>query len=318
MRSLYQRKSFRFALVLAAMAFIFGTNHAQGSDQTYDVRNLVKSDLAAIERIDLGLTHAANEEEAQLFAKIFGGKSGRDVRRYIDERVRSFIVESDLGRYRWTPIKNRFTAWTKSDDVDSTSKDSSVAASNLGTTLWYHSLLNRQSIYVTFPEGDVVRIDSPRIGLITIGPNYKSTMPFKGAIVELPSAYRQSTLVHEARHSDCTGGVSEVDLSFIRRATNLREFSQTYTKMSCGHFHAICPSTHEFKNLPACDRHAWGAYGIETVFLSAVARSMAGRERALMNAVLVDARGRLLFDSRDMLNGKMGEPDMSSSGLRHQ
>ena len=159
-----------------------------------------------------------------------------------------------------------------------------------------------------------------------IGPGYiREAQNDEGKTFELPTEYRQATLVHEARHSDCTGGVSQAALNVARNSRNIIEFVNNYPAMNCGHLHTMCPAWHEFKDLPACDRHFWGAYAVGYVFAAAKQDpNSTGFRDVLLRYMENDSASRLLYltkgtnriiDVEPMLNGQYGLPDMTSSGI---
>jgi hypothetical protein len=117
--------------------------------------------------------------------------------------------------------------------------------------------------------------------------------------------------MHEARHSDCTGGISNNDLAILRASHNTRETDRTFNNRACGHMHTYCPAGHTFEKYLACDDRPWGAYAIQYVYLRALLTTYQGADRAIMDASVVDTRSRLLMDV-----GSMGRPDMSSAGLQ--
>jgi hypothetical protein len=129
--------------------------------------------------------------------------------------------------------------------------------------------------------------------------------------ITFPPEYRQAILVHEARHSDCTGGISQTDLQTLRDAQNDDVTNALVAHMHCGHLHVKCPAGHEYAGLQACDNEAWGAYTVGEMYYRGVREdpNISGENRALADAVIVDYKSRSLVP-RD------GMADMSSSGVR--
>ena len=129
-----------------------------------------------------------------------------------------------------------------------------LGGQNIGTEYWFISIINRTP-FSLFVNGQTLPVVSSRLGLMKLGEAYATSLRNShGQSVNLPIAYRQGILVHEARHSDCTGGVTEADLDIARTAQSMEEFTTTFPKMECGHFHTICPSDMEdVGGLAACD-----------------------------------------------------------------
>ncbi|MGE0631624.1 MAG: hypothetical protein AB7O96_04410 [Pseudobdellovibrionaceae bacterium] len=79
------------------------------------------------------------------------------------------------------------------------------------------------------------------------------------------SVARIGTLVHEARHSDCTGGLKT---SFINTYINNHIQQKTWrnAESACLHYHNKCPVGHDMAGEVACDTHLWGAYAAGGMF----------------------------------------------------
>ncbi len=226
--------------------------------------------------------------------KIFKTSDMRGVYRFLDQRVNYIVTEN--GDYIDRLVT--FARLKKNHDED----EVETIAENIGIELWMSREINRiDHLGFTFGS-EVVPITSSRVGLIRIGKAFVESM--------LP-VERIATLVHEARHSDCTGGATRKEMELY--------LSNEYTQgTACGHLHALCPEGHPYAGHFACDDRAWGAYAIEAAFAAAAGKNCkrcAEVEKQLLLMTAADSLSRVLILD-DMLSGKLGAPDLSSSGVR--
>jgi hypothetical protein len=178
-------------------------------------------------------------------------------------------------------------------------------------------------IPVMHANGINIPIDSTRAGLMFIGPGYTDQLKVKDKegqirVKPLSVLYRTAILVHEARHSDCTGGLTRADLAVLKQVFQGHRDMEDYNAIDCGHLHVICPRGHDYGGHPACDSKPWGAYAVGAVFAQGAAAAAASvKEQAELEADAVDSFSRLLIDLRAWKNGVYGLPDLSSTGLRN-
>ncbi len=126
---------------------------------------------------------------------------------------------------------------------------------NIGGAIYYTGKEKQKLLDVQLPGIGSEAATSARIGIIQVGSGM--FMPLQQADIgkdpstfedEMPYvAFRLSTLIHEARHSDGNGP-------------------------SLGFFHAVC-SSGQYAGYSACDRNLNGPYEIETAFLNSMAQS---------------------------------------------
>lgn len=262
-----------------------------------------------------------DQKSRRVFSKIFGGPTGSDVRDYVDERIKHYFTTEDLNRFRYVSAEPIYEGWYRTDEADrqeekKSRESSEVGASNFGTGLFVTGMIEGRKMII---EDDTRRItlDSPRVGIMRMGPGYKSQVNVRGRTITIPASYRQSILVHEARHSDCSTDVSVDDFRVGRSASSMREFLGDFKKIECGHMHALCPKGHDLASLPACDRQPWGAYTVNLIFEMARLKDATDElERRVLEAAVAEGPSRLLFDVHDMLEGRMGEPKMDSGTIR--
>ena len=260
---------------------------------------------------------------SKFFGSVFGGKNSEDVKRFLDLRVR-YLIPHDVNAFA--------ISYSDREAIPGAATGASVLGKNSGLLLWLSSVAWRENVY-SFIGSSKISIDSARVGLIQLGDGFW-TYGDQGAGQNLQkvSVARLATLIHEGRHSDCTGGFSPslIDaFSSVLSAGGNDPFASLVGNTRCGHLHATCPDDHpssELRGKAACDSSPWGAYAIETVFAQAVATecsscSLLERQVALLSAV--DSKSRLIPISNDpqidhferMLSGVLGNPDMSSGGV---
>lgn len=115
-----------------------------------------------------------------------------------------------------------------------------------------------------------VRVTSPRVGILKIGPGMFSL--YQGSSAETNKIFQASTLFHEARHSDGNG---------------------TSTSFA----HVICPVGHTYQGLLACDRAANGAYTVGATVQRALMESCTNCDESSISelqAMYLDASTRVL------------------------
>ncbi len=275
---------------------------------------------------------------------VFGSDSIDGVLKYLDERVNyvisytenvedhlAEIVANDenstpvsegmspadsgvtIGKYRRSEeMAQEFQAIYRSAQKYGLSRidDEQTIAANLGTLGWFISLA-MQPKETVFRFGEtILPIQESRVGVVQLGRIYSKRRFLGLGEAKLPSIVRISTLVHEARHSDCTGGVT---MGQVEALLN----QGVVLNPSCGHLHGECPAGHDLAGITACDTHAWGAYAVGAVFSAWVERSCTScteKERQASYADALDSISRVV-PIEAMLNGEAGLPDMSSSGV---
>jgi hypothetical protein len=234
---------------------------------------------------------------------------------YLNTRVHYYIdKDQDVSI---TPSDFANTGWTQEillKSLADTDQDVTVCAVNVSIEYWILGLLNNALVTFDF-NNQTVPLTSARTGIVVLGDGYSDTIAFKDSQgntsqVSLPAFYRQSILLHEARHSDCTGGLSEQQLNRISQETSAAEFSANDDAGACGHLHITCPSG-DYQGLSACDDETYGAYGIQAVFLTAAKLQLEADQEddSLALVMEMDTYSRLLDD------GSRGVeyPDMSST-----
>lgn len=158
-------------------------------------------------------------------------------------------------------------------------------AMNTGSLLW--QLKNSNYISAIRVGGNRVdSIDSPRYGLIELSP---STLISANETKEIDAErfWHLSAFVHEARHSDCSGGVNSDQLSDMKTLP-----------ASCTYTHVACKMGTPIQGKLACDGNFWGAYSAEYIVLDAIATTCADCNRAtlwLLKAYALESATHLNF-----------------------
>lgn len=231
-------------------------------------------------------------EEIRGFQEVFQGNSSSSVSSYFNERVNYAISAS-------TELIDRTFVNGKEVRPPSDPPQVVTLALNWSKPLWLLTRLSpTDKVQVKINE-EFVDISSTRIGLIQLGPDFP----------EINELLQVTTLVHEARHSDCTGGLPASDLERVRNG--LRPENNL-----CGHAHVACPPGHELEGEPGCDSHPWGAYTVNAIYTASLAlacSSCTEVQKAVADIITIDSINRLLFDFQALLNGDLGPADMSSS-----
>jgi hypothetical protein len=266
--------------------------------------SLIVDDLQSVVRLPLEVP------DGGLFHKTFGGREGKDVLKYLNERIQLVLAETTnpyLLLFDPSIGPNRYGAPNLPIPPQAipapsvTDQEPVMIAQNVGIIMWFMSASGPEELMLRF-QGREIPIVSSRVGIIRLGSGYS----------RFPRIDRVASLIHEARHSDCTGGITEADLTRFRRRLQPRE-------VSCGHLHAVCPEGHPYAGTYGCDARAWGAYSVQAAFLAAVrsnCRSCSQTDKQVASAGLLDAISRILVSMGDMERGRHGTPDMSSGGLR--
>ncbi len=232
-------------------------------------------------------------QNTKWFPEIFGGTGSSDVANYFDERIHFFLSSK-------TDVAERVRI--NGDGIESdpvVPKEPRIGAINWGAVLWLFAKAAEPDTLTFEINGDAQDVPSTRVGIMQLGPMFGSF-----ELVE-----RTGIFVHEARHSDCTGGLHSSDLAAIRAGA-------APANLECGHLHVDCPQGHELAGLPGCDGDPWGAYTVQWVYAASIVLgcpSCSETERQVATIAAIDSSSRLVFDVKMMVDGGFGPPDMSSS-----
>lgn len=253
----------------------------------------VKSDLLDIVSMrfqDAAFLRDESLEKVLVDAKgAFGTADAAGILKYVSERVKIFLGSTPKAG----PVSFAGTLVSTSGESEDDAK-AYMTAANFGTLVWYESLI-RNTPGAAFGLTDTYPVKSMRDGLISIQPGYNLVaLPTdsQGNVVRVRFA-GAGTLVHEARHSDCSQALAPADVERIRNARG--DILEGNTQ--CGHLHVECPAGHELEGLNACDDHAWGAYSLSYVysaFVASACTSCSEFDRRVAALSAIDAYGRVL------------------------
>lgn len=148
---------------------------------------------------------------------------------------------------------------------------------NDGAVIYHTGKTAQMQLSVSIPlAGNInkeIVINSPRVGIISIGPGlFQFDVNKIGPKFESNSIHRLATFYHEARHSD---GKAE----------------------SLGFFHATCPEEHDYRQRPVCDKNVNGPYSIKAVFLKEAidkCQTCDEKEKEALKLQMIDSQNRVL------------------------
>lgn len=303
------------SLIKVTITVALMTASAQAKQNSDDslIKYTLKKDLQRLQTTSEVGPKAFDKEHNGLFSKIFGGTKGSDLKSFFDERIKHAFTQEEFSKLRFSaslpnPWPDKLVAQDKKPKAKSV-----IKASNMGAVIFLKSIMTQTPVSL-ISDSEEIPVSSPRAGVMIFGPGYLAKDALGSRTIEAPSEHRIEMLLHEARHSDCTGGLTQHDLDQVRGIRNFTNFLEAFDKKSCGHFHSICPDNHMFKNIPACDSEPWGAYAVGAIYASAASKNLSGAYKAVMEAVALDSFGRLTNGSKEaLLNGQMGEPDMANT-----
>jgi hypothetical protein len=239
------------------------------------------------------------------FGQAFGGGTSSDVLNYIEQRVKHVIPQNlDLDSRIKARGRTMVGATTSGQPSSEERPRLTLMAANIGFLLWLTRELNYPQELIFVSGSNEIPLDSSRNGIIELGEGYVD-----------PKAQRElriATLVHEARHSDCTGGLAYEDLQLFAQGGRP-------SNEACGYPHVKCEPDNYLAGEIACDGIPWGAYSIEAVYSVAVngaCNNCNEQERQIAQMVALDGLSRLKKQILDnLVEKRLPAPDMSSSGM---
>lgn len=278
-----------------------------------DERERVQTDLKTLERLKI------DPSKSRWFSPIFlstsapttapEGKGGSERRgtktksvidhlfTYLDDRIH-YLLTNDM--------QVQFDIPAELENSAQSASGFSVAQ-NVGTSMYYQIRMLGHPYGLFEVDGKKIPIRSTRVGLIQLGDGFTKDRTPSGQVID--SLFRVGTLVHEARHSDCSGGLPE-------RVVIEHRGGLPISDRSCGHIHTICPPGHEYAGNSSCEAHPWGAYAVEAVLFQAVAEACEGCSSKQKQAAKLMALDRLsrLDEAMavQMFSGKLGQPKMTA------
>jgi hypothetical protein len=288
---------------LSACAPPGGGSGDSGPDPESYKRDLLRSDLQLLNSTDSSLLAEYDTNNNRVLTKIFGGASGSSLLNFYNTRVSYVFTQKEIEN---ASLKIS----SKTGGVNAEAK-LRTSGRNLGTALWYKGLVDRLDL-TAMVAGHTIPITSTRVGIVEFGDGYSRT---DEAGTPYPPEFRNMIMLHEARHSDCTGGVTEADIDLMRNAEGTNFAAAGFNKFRCGHIHQKCPADHQYAGKEACDLHPWGAYAVGTIYIYAILPKYKNTKVGeFLEAQAIDQANRAVGRVDKMISGVYGEPDMSSSG----
>ena len=261
------------------------TGGTSGAGITFD-SELSPSERAALDSSTRALAGMnINGSASSWFSKIFGGNRSSNVVNYVDTRINYAISESTDYRSRFFGESARFNMLE-------------TIAVNYSVLIWLEGKISEPNELKYRINDKSIDINSTRIGV----------MQFGSGFVKRRDASRAMTIVHEARHSDCTGGTWRSDI--VRW-----QDGQLPLNAKCAHLHELCPPGNPYRGTQSCDFEPWGAYIIQAFYAAAIIETCTNCTVADIQDADVDLNDALIkiMDLESHLNGSFGSPDMSSS-----
>lgn len=176
-------------------------------------------------------------------------------------------------------LQNHLSESEENENSDE-SDEGIVVMSNIGTGIYLNGKQEKK-IYAMkisrgFLKSDKIVIDSPRAGIIQIGPGLfarKFTINNNEPESIANSIHRLGNLFHEARHSDGHGE-------------------------SLGFVHARCPKGHDLEGAYACDENLNGPYTVSARVVSELIKACddicSVREQEILKLTVLDSQNRVL------------------------
>jgi hypothetical protein len=240
-------------------------------------------------------------EPGSAYAQIFGTTEATSVLGYLNTRVK-YVIGENVKLADRVGTQMEYTAFSFRDFFGKFFNKPQTIASNVGTLLWFNALAQEQGRLYFKVGTSAVPVLSSRIGIVRLGRAYTGGRTDAGV--------RQNTWVHEARHSDCTGGLRSDDLQRIKNNQ-----VDALSSRSCGHLHVLCPQGHALAGAYGCDALPWGAYSIGAVYSAAVDKACVNcspQTKKAARMMALDSLSRVLVNVQDMMTGRLGRPNMTS------
>lgn len=255
-------------------------------------RTLFKEDVRFLQTISF------KPEAESYFYKTFNNNGNIDILKFVDDRI-GYIIGMN------TSVESRFSY---TNETGNGSGKAVTIATNIGTAVWLETVAQKRNIDF-FINNTAISVNDPRVGIVRLAEGYTN---YDGEGRPMNPVARTTVLIHEARHSDCTGGLSERD------ALNLAA-GQLPENRSCGHLHTICESG-DYEGLPACDGREWGSYAIGWLYANEFKNNCSNCNEAMRQTAKIVAIDALLRVGEGraaaMTNKTLPAPDLSSNPKR--
>jgi hypothetical protein len=317
------------ALTVSTGTIVTGCSPSNQDQATYDYGSLTSSDQTSVVPLylsDLDAFSLVNEESINTYdgvhdsivTKIFGGTDSSHFRAFYSDRIKHYVTYDELRFISSSPAQFRHMNWLKDpEELKTVPKNIKMGAANISTDLWINGVLDGVAVSLN-TVGGTIALDSTHEGVMLFGEGYEGTVTnSKGQTFDIPPEYRQSILLHEARHADCTGGLSQAEIENMRDAKSREEVLAKFPLPHCGHLHILCPSG-PYKGLPACDAEKYGAYFVGGTYAAATADGKQDAvSRKILQTTALDNFARYIKTDTENSPDEQA-PNMTSEGVLPQ
>lgn len=234
-------------------------------------KDLYAADIQNISKMTYTKSSSEHSYFSSAFRNVFGGNNTEVVVNYLKERVRVALNESDLEDAKISSDRPlTYVEWmSDGQNLHNEDNEKSVTiASNLGAA---YAMIGRVNATVPtlITRAGSFPIASTRAGIISLSKHYAPTYKIQGNNLPHPLLARLSIIVHEGRHSDCTGGFPADHVMKAQAAQSIDDFIAKINvpQAQCSHMHVKCPAGSQLEGIYACDKSVWNAYGVQAIYL---------------------------------------------------
>ncbi|MFZ9521320.1 MAG: hypothetical protein ACO3A4_12665 [Silvanigrellaceae bacterium] len=257
-------------------------------------RTLFREDIKFLQSISFKSTADS------YFFKAFAPNGTIDLLKFVDDRI-GYIIGMN------TTIDSRFSYTA---ETGNNSGKAVTIATNIGTAVWLETVAQKRPIEF-FINNTSIPVNDPRIGIVRLAEGYTN---YDGEGRPMNPVARTAVLIHEARHSDCTGGLSDRDVLNLSAG-------QLPENRSCGHLHTICQGG-DYDGLPACDGREWGSYAMGWLYANEFKDNCTNCSEAMRQTAKIVAIDALLRVGEGraaaMIQKTLPPPDLSSTPRKPQ
>jgi hypothetical protein len=213
-------------------------------------KTLIQKDLIAL--------NALKFKAAKLdrFSSIFADPNNGGILNYLSVRMK-ILVGADAQVFEENS-PSEFASSQTENFSQNEAKKAFMTAQNLGTLLWYNRVIKEKPIFLK-GSAQNYEVKSMHDGVIMFLDGYLTTLRNRSGVQQRISS--PATLIHEARHSDCSVQLSSNQIAEIHSTKDILKGD-----LHCGHLHVACPVEHPLAGLNACDNDYWGAYSVSGYF----------------------------------------------------
>ncbi|MBY0314682.1 MAG: hypothetical protein K2Q26_04140 [Bdellovibrionales bacterium] len=261
----------RSLLIILISLLILSCGKSNKSSAPLAPKDLYAADIQSISNVTYYKSIPEHSYFSKAFLSVFDGRNQQVVLNYLKDRVRVALNESDLEDAKISSDRPlTFVNWL-SDGLNHFNIDEEkgvTMASNIGAAYALLGQVNGTVPTLITRAGDFP-LASTRAGVISLSKHYAPTYKIQGKTIPNPLLPRLSIIVHEGRHSDCTGGFSANHVAQAQVAQSIDDFLAKINapQAQCSHMHVQCPKGSQLEGVYACDKSVWNAYGVQAIYL---------------------------------------------------